>query len=255
LANRVALITGAGGGLGSSAAECLMRDGVAIVGIGRSAEPLEKLKADLAGKGEIITAQIDITTADAPKAAVQLALSSFGRLDILVNNAGIGYPKPIRETTDELADAFIDSHLRSSFRFGRESAAVMGPGSAIVNIASCMGLRGRPGGGIYTAVKAAIVGMTWQFAAEYGPKGIRTNAVAPGVIATAMSAGRMGNQVFERYMLETVPMPTPTGTPDDIGEAVAYLASPRAKFINGHTLVVDGGWSVTHYLSDAALTR
>jgi meso-butanediol dehydrogenase/(S,S)-butanediol dehydrogenase/diacetyl reductase len=255
LANRVALITGAGGGLGSSAAECLMRDGCAIVGIGRSAEPLDQLKEKLAGKGEIVTAQIDITAQDAPQAAVQLAMSKFGRLDVLVNNAGIGYPKPIRDTTDEILDAFVDSHLRSSFRFARESTLVMGPGSAIVNIASCMGLRGRPGGGIYTAVKAGIVGMTWQFAAEYGAQGIRTNAVAPGVIATAMSAGRMGNQVFERYMLETVPMPHPTGAPDDIGEAVAYLASPRSKFINGHTLVVDGGWSVTHYLNDAALTR
>jgi meso-butanediol dehydrogenase/(S,S)-butanediol dehydrogenase/diacetyl reductase len=255
LANRVALITGAGGGLGSSAAECLVRDGCAIVGIGRSAEPLNQLKEKLAGKGEIVTAQIDITDADAPQKAVQLAMSAFGRLDVLVNNAGIGYPKPIKDTTDDILDAFIDSHLRSYFRFSREATTVMQPGSAIVNIASCMALRGRPGGGIYTSVKAGIVAMTWQFAAEYGAKGIRTNGVAPGVIRTAMSSGRMGNQVFERHMLETVPMPDPMGTPDDIGEAVAYLASPRAKFVNGHTLVVDGGWSVTHYLNDAALTR
>jgi NAD(P)-dependent dehydrogenase (short-subunit alcohol dehydrogenase family) len=232
-----------------------MRDGTAIVGIGRSAEPLERLKSELAGKGEIVTAQIDITSADGPTKAVKLALSTFGRLDVLVNNAGIGYPKPIKDTTDELMDLYIDSHLRSSFRFAREAATVMGPGSAIVNIASCMGLRGRPGGGIYTAVKAAIVGLTWQQAAELGPLGIRSNAVAPGVIATAMSAGRMGNAVFERHMLETVPLPYATGTPDDIGEAVAYLSSSRAKFINGHVLVVDGGWSTTHYLSDAALSR
>jgi NAD(P)-dependent dehydrogenase (short-subunit alcohol dehydrogenase family) len=131
----------------------------------------------------------------------------------------------------------------------------MGPGSAIVNITSCMAHRGRPGGGIYTAVKAALVGLTWQQASEFGPLGIRCNAVSPGVIQTAMSAGRMGNQVFERYMLETVPLPNTTGTPDDIGEAVAYLASPRAKFVNGHVLVVDGGWSTTHYLNNAALTR
>jgi NAD(P)-dependent dehydrogenase (short-subunit alcohol dehydrogenase family) len=255
VADRVALITGAGGGLGSSASECLLRDGTAIVGIGRSAEPLERLKSELSGKGEIVTAQIDVTSVDGPKKAVELAMSKFGRLDVLVNNAGIGYPKPITETTDEMLDLFIDSHLRSSFRFAREAVAVMQPGSAIVNISSCMGIRSRPGGGIYTAVKAAINGLTWQQASEFGPLGIRVNAVAPGVIATAMSAGRMGNQVFERYMLETVPLPNTTGTPDDIGEAVAYLASSRAKFINGHVLVVDGGWSSTHYLNEAALTR
>lgn len=255
MADRVALITGAGGGLGSSAAACLMRDGVAIMGIGRSAEPLEKLKADLAGKGEIATAQIDVTDEDGPRRAIELALSSFGRLDVLVNNAGIGYPKSIVETTDEMADAFIGSHLRAPFRFAREAARVMTAGSAIINLSSCMGLRGRPGGGIYTAVKTAVMGLTWQLAAELGPQGIRSNAIAPGVIATEMSAGRIGNPVFERHMLETVPLPYPMGTPDDIGEAVAYLSSARAKFINGHVLVVDGGWSSTHYLSEAALTR
>lgn len=255
MADRVALITGAGGGLGSSGAACLMRDGVAIVGIGRSAEPLEKLKADLAGKGEIVTAQIDVTSEDGPRLAIELALASFGRLDVLVNNAGIGYPKPIVETTDDMADAFISSHLRAPFRFAREAAGVMTAGSAIINLSSCMGLRGRPGGGIYTAVKTAVMGLTWQLAAELGPRGIRSNAIAPGVIATEMSAGRMGNAVFERHMLETVPLPYAMGTPDDIGEAVAYLSSTRAKFINGHVLVVDGGWSSTHYLSEAALTR
>lgn len=256
MVDRVALITGAGGGLGSAGARCLMREGVAIVGIGRSAEPLELLKSQLSELGgPLVTDQIDVTSTEGPQRAVQLALDSFGRLDILVNNAGIGYPKPIKDTSDELADQFIDSHLRSSFRFARDAAAVMGPGSAIINIGSCMGLRGRPGGGIYTAVKAAISGLTWQLAAEYGPRGIRCNAIAPGVIATDMSAGRMGNPVFERHMLETVPLPNTTGKPEDIGEAVVYLSSSRANFVNGHVLVVDGGWSTTHYLNDAALSR
>ncbi len=255
MVNRVALITGAGGGIGSATARCLIRDGVGVVGIGRSAAPLHHLKSQLSGLGPVVTAQIDVTSASGPRDAVQLALASFGRLDVLVNNAGIGYPKPIKETTDEMLDQFVSSHLRSSFRFAREAAAVMGPQSAIVNIASCMGLRGRPGGGIYTAVKAAIVGLTWQLAAEFGPQGIRSNAVAPGVIATDMSVAKMGNTVFERHMLETVPMPDSMGKPEDIGEAVAYLASSRASFVNGHVLVVDGGWSTTHYLNQAALSR
>lgn len=255
MVDKVALITGAGGGLGSSAARCLARDGFAIVGIGRTLEPLETLERNMAGIGEVATAQIDITDVDAPRQAIDLAMQRFGRLDVLVNNAGIGYPKRIEDTDDALMDAFIDSHLRSNFRFSREAVKVMGDGSAIVNIASSMGLRGRPGGGIYTAVKAAIVGLTWQFAVEFGPRGIRCNAVAPGVIATDMSAGRMGNLFFERHMLETIPMPFSMGAPDDIGEAVAYLASSRARFVNGQCLPVDGGWTTTHYINDAALAR
>jgi NAD(P)-dependent dehydrogenase (short-subunit alcohol dehydrogenase family) len=255
MAERVAIITGAGGGLGSAITAALMRDGLAIVGIGRSAEPLDRLKEELKGQGEIATTRLDVTHADAPKRAIEFALAQFGRVDVLVNNAGLGFPKPIAETSDELADAFIDSHLRAPFRFAREAVEVMGAGSAIVNIASCMGLRGRPRGGIYTAAKAGLIGLTWQLAVEYGPKGIRTNAVAPGVISTPMSAGVAGNTLLERIMLETVPMPEPTGRPKDIAEAVSYLASDRAGFVNGQVLAVDGGWSTTHYLNEAALTR
>lgn len=255
MADRVALITGAGGGIGSATVECLMRDGVSIVGIGRSAEPLEKLRDRMQGMGEMAIGQVDVTQDDAPSRAVELAMDKFGRLDVLVNNAGVGAPKWIADTSDALADEFIAVHLRAPMRFSREVVKVMTPGSAIINIASCMGLRARPRGGMYTAVKAALGALTWQLACEFGPKGIRSNAVAPGVIETPMGATVAGNKFLERLMLETVPLPTPTGQPEDIGEAVAFLSSARAKFINGQILAVDGGWSTTHYLNDAALER
>lgn len=255
MVGKVALITGAGGGLGSAAAEALLKNGIAVVGTGRSAEPLAALREKLSPLGEIATIQQDMTLPDSPTEAVEFAIATFGRLDFLINNAGPGYPKPVIETTDELLDLFIDGHLRAPFRFARDAFPRMEEGGAIVNISSIAALRGRPGMGIYAAVKAALVGLTQQLASEFVTRKIRCNAIAPGVIATAMSAGRMDVPMFRRMMIETVPNDPPVGKPSDIGEAVAYLCSPAAGFINGHTLVIDGGWSTTHYLSPEALAR
>jgi len=255
MAMKVAIITGAGGGLGSAAARRLIRNNVAIVGTGRTLEPLVQLRDELGGNGEVAILQQDITSDDAPGQAVAFALETFGRLDFLINNAGPGYPKPLEETTDELIDFFIDAHLRAPARYAREALKVIPSGGAVVNITSCLALRGRPGVGIYAAAKAGLIGLTKQIAAEFGPRGVRCNAIAPGVIETDMSANKMGNARFRRTMLETIPLPYSTGKPDDVGAAVAYLCSDEARFINGQTLAVDGGWSETHYLNDEALTR
>jgi meso-butanediol dehydrogenase/(S,S)-butanediol dehydrogenase/diacetyl reductase len=252
---KVALITGAGGGLGSAAAEALLRDGVAVVGTGRRPGPLEQLKAKLSSKGRIAILPQDMTLKDSPAEAVDFAIRTFGRLDFLINNAGPGYPKPVIETTDEMLDLFIDGHLRAPFRFAREAFPRMEEGGAVINIASIAALRGRPGMGIYSAVKAALVGLTQQIASEFVTRRIRCNAIAPGVIATEMSAGRISSAPFRRMMIETVPNDPAVGAPSHIGDAVAYLCSPSGAFINGHTLVIDGGWSTTHYLSPEALAR
>jgi NAD(P)-dependent dehydrogenase (short-subunit alcohol dehydrogenase family) len=252
---KVAIITGGGGGLGSAAAKRLAKNGVAIIATGRSLEPLNKLRDELQPANKIAILQQDITADDAPSQAVQFALQTFGRIDFLINNAGPGYPKPLEETTDELMDLFLDSHLRAPARFAREALKEMGSGGAIVNISSCLALRGRAGVGIYAAAKAGLIGLTRQIAAEFGPRGIRCNAVAPGVIETNMSAGRLGNERFKRTMLETVPLPYAMGKPEDVGAAIAYLCSEDARFINGQVLTIDGGWSETHYLNEAALAR
>jgi NAD(P)-dependent dehydrogenase (short-subunit alcohol dehydrogenase family) len=252
---KVAIITGAGGGLGSATAKRLVRNNVAIVATGRTLEPLTRLKDELTGTGQVAILQQDITADDAPAQAVSFALEKFGGLDFLINNAGPGYPKPLEETTDELIDFFIGAHLRAPARYAREALKVIRWGGAVVNITSCLALRGRPGVGIYAAAKAGLIGLTKQIAAEYGPRGIRCNAIAPGVIETDMSANKMGNVRFRRTMLETIPLPYATGIPADIGAAVGYLCSEDARFINGQTLVVDGGWSETHYLNDEALAR
>jgi NAD(P)-dependent dehydrogenase (short-subunit alcohol dehydrogenase family) len=251
----VALITGGAGGLGSAIAAHLAQSGARIVATGRSAEPLANLKAALSASTDVATLQQDITAKDAPRQAIEFAASQFGRLDYLINNAGPGYPKPLKETSDELIDTFIDAHLRAPARFAREALDVMESGGSIVNISSCLAIRGRAGVGIYAAAKAGLIGLTRQIAVEFGPKGIRCNAVAPGVMATAMSSNRLSSTFFQRTMLETVPLPISTGEPDDIGAAVAYLCSDKARFINGHVLVVDGGWSETHFLNNDAISR
>lgn len=248
---RVAIITGGGGGLGSAAARALARAGTVIIATGRSLEPLERLRNSLADVCEVALLQQDITAENAPYEAVDLAVRRFGRLDILVNNAGPGYPKPLADTSDETLDLFLDAHLRAPIRFSREALKVMARGGSIINVSSCLALRGRAGVGVYAVAKAGLIGLTQQVAVEHGPAGIRCNAIAPGVVATAMSAGKAGNLHFERTMLETVPLPVSNAQPQDIGAAIAYLCSDQAGFINGHVLVVDGGWSTTHYIRNS----
>lgn len=259
MTKKVAIITGAGGGLGSAIAMHLACNGVAIVGTGRTMEPLEKLQKNFESvfntHDNLAILQQDMTMDHAPTEGVEFALKTFGRLDFLINNAGVGYPKPLDQTSDDLIDLFINSHLRSPARYAREALKTIGPGGAIINITSCLALRGRPGVGIYAAAKAGLIGLTKQIAAEFGPRGIRCNAVAPGVIETDMSAGKMDSIPFRRTMLETIPLPYSTGRPSDIGAAVAFLCSDDARFINAQVLTVDGGWSETHYLNDEALSR
>lgn len=255
MASEVALITGAGGGIGSATAAALIKSGIAVVGTGRRLEPLADLEAKLKSRGAIATLRQDMTAEGAPAEAIEFAIKTFGRLDFLINNAGPGYPKPIIETTDEMLDLFINGHLRAPFRFAREAFSAMSPGGAIVNVSSCAALRGRAGMGIYAAVKAAQVGLTRQLAAEFAARQIRANAVAPGVVMTEMSAGRLDNERFRRLMVETVPNTPQIGRPEHVAAAIAYLCSPAAAFINGHVLVIDGGWSSTHFLTEEALAR
>jgi NAD(P)-dependent dehydrogenase (short-subunit alcohol dehydrogenase family) len=251
----VAMITGAGSGIGLETARLLISHGVAVVGIGRRSSLSDTL-AEIPGSKNLVAAlQQDITERDSPQSAVAFAMERFGRLDFLVNNAGRHHLKPVVETDDETLDSFIDVHLRAPFRYAREALRVMKAGSAIVNVSSCLALRGRQAVGIYGAVKAGQIGLTKQLAAEHGAHGIRSNAIAPGVILTAATENRVANVRFKRLMMETIPSTLPHGSVDLVAEAIVYLCSPSAKFVNGHVLVMDGGWSETHFLSDEALKR
>lgn len=241
---KTVLITGAGQGIGRATAERFIASGHALVISDVSEQGLDDLRATAPDRVAILVQ--DITAESAPKDAVDLALARFGRLDVLVNNAGIGRPRPIHETSDDEIDRFLDVNVRAQIRYCRAALSILTPGSAIVNIASIFGLRGSAGGGVYSVSKAAMVGLTRQMAADYGPSGIRVNAVAPGLIKTPMTADRIDNDpVFRRLMVDSTPF-NRVGTPEDIAAAVSFLASDDAGFVSGHVLVVDGGWLVAN---------
>jgi NAD(P)-dependent dehydrogenase (short-subunit alcohol dehydrogenase family) len=248
---KVALVTGAGSGIGRATAQLLATEGVSVLATDRNAEGLAQAAASCVHQDRLRTLVQDVAADDAPKQAVALALQAFGRLDWLVNNAGIGGARAVHETEDADLDRFLAINVRSVFRFAREAVRVMQPGGSIVNLASVFGMIGCPGSSAYAAAKAAVIGLTHQMAADYGPRGIRVNAVAPGLIETAMTRERIaGSARYKVLMRDTTPFPR-HGQPEDIANAIHFLCSERAGFINGHVLVVDGGWSVTNHIAGA----
>jgi NAD(P)-dependent dehydrogenase (short-subunit alcohol dehydrogenase family) len=152
-----------------------------------------------------------------------------------------------------MLDYFLGLMLRAPFRLARDVITHMQPGSAIINITSTFAVVGGLRGGAYSAAKGGLTALTTHIACQYGASGIRCNAVAPGVIPTPMIQGRMQDEKFRRINTEMTPHHR-MGTVDDIASTVAFLCSPGGSFINGQTIVVDGGWSSTKYLSEYALT-
>jgi len=251
---RVALITGASSGIGLATSRMFVEAGIAVVGVARDPEKNAAMEKELAaGAAPVATLSADVRDDDTPRRAVELAIERFGRLDHLVNNAGIGSPKPVHETDDDTLDLFLDVMLRSPFRFCREALKVFGREATIVNVSSTYALVGGLRGGAYSAAKAGINGLTTHLACQYGSSGIRTNAVAPGVVATPMTAHRMADERFRRMNVDMTPA-TRLGTPEDVAQAIFFLSSPASSWINGQVLAVDGGWSTTKFLTEEALS-
>ena len=249
----VVLVTGASAGIGDAIARRFATGGFRIVAVARRQERLDRLARDLSPTTNIETLAADVTAADVPERAVELATKAFGRLDCLVNNAGSGKWAPVHATDDGMLNEVIDISLKAPFRFCRAALRVMGPGSSIINVGSVFGLLGGLDGGIYCAVKAGLIGLTQTLAAQYGANGIRSNLVAPGVIKTDMTKDYWDTPGFQRLNQEMTPF-SRDGTPEDIANAVYFLASEQGSYINGQTLALDGGWSTTKYLSYPALT-
>jgi NAD(P)-dependent dehydrogenase (short-subunit alcohol dehydrogenase family) len=250
---QVAIVTGAGSGIGLGCAVKLAEMGMAILGVGRDVEKLESLAKTIGDPSRVATLSVDLTADDAPKRIVELAVSRWGHIDFLINNAGVGRPKPLHETDDETLDYFLGLMLRAPFRLARDVLPHMQPGSAIINITSTFAVVGGLRGGAYSAAKGGLTALTTHIACQYGASGIRCNAVAPGVIPTPMIEGRFQDEKFRRMNVEMTPHHR-TGAIDDIASTVAFLCSPGGSFINGQTIVVDGGWSSTKFLSDFGLT-
>jgi NAD(P)-dependent dehydrogenase (short-subunit alcohol dehydrogenase family) len=259
LDGRVAIVTGAGSGNGLAIAMAFACEG-ATVAIGEySAERGAAAAAGIEGQGgRVLCVPTDVRKWEDIDRLVGETVRQFGRLDIMVNNAGIldGYSTCL-ETSIELFDQVQAVNVRGVFFGCKRALEEMAPAGygKIVNVASVAGLIAQGGGLAYTTSKHAVVGMTRQIACEYGPQGVRCNALCPGPIVTAlretsreilgpgapdMSRG-LGMSSPER-LREVVPLGA-KGEPDDVARAAVYLAASDSDYVNGHTLVIDGGWA------------
>jgi len=225
--------------------------GVAVVGVGRDTGKLANLEAAIGNPALVETLSCDVTADDAPARIVACALQRFGRIDYLVNNAGVGSPKPVDEATDEDYDTMMNVMLRAPFRLCREVLPHLGDGASVVNVTSTFAHIGGRRGGAYSAAKGGLKSLTEHMACEYGPRGIRSNCVAPGVTMTDMVAHRFEDEVFKRANVETTPYPR-LANPEDIASVIAFLCSAGSVMVNGQSIVVDGGWTATKYLSPRA---
>jgi NAD(P)-dependent dehydrogenase (short-subunit alcohol dehydrogenase family) len=226
---------------------------MAVLGTGRDPARLADLEKAVGDPERIATVAVDLTADHAPARIVAAALERWGRMDFLVNNAGVGSPKPLHETDDESLDYFLNLMLRAPFRLARDVIVHMQPGSAIINVTSTFAVVGGLRGGAYSAAKGGLTALTGHIACQYGAQGIRCNAVAPGVTLTPMVATRLEDERFRKINTEMTPHQR-LGRVEDIAATVAFLCSDGGSFINGQTIVVDGGWSSTKYLSDFALS-
>ena len=241
LDNQIALVTGAARGIGQAIALRLARDGADLALCDVKAEWLQetadKVRA-LGRRAEIFP--MDVSDAAAVPAAVDAVIAAFGRIDILVNNAGITRDNLMLRMTAEDWDAVLDINLKGAFLVTKAVSRYMMKqrSGAIVNIASVVGLTGNPGQANYTASKAGLIALTKTVAKELGSRNIRANAVAPGYIHTAMT-DKLPEAVRDA-MLKIVPLGRP-GEPEDVANAVAFLAGPDAAYVSGQVLTVCGG--------------
>lgn len=241
---KIAIVTGGGSGIGLAIAQKFVKENILTIIVGRDPQKLNQAKEKL---GKLcVTISCDLTNLSSIPKLVKQILDDYGHIDILVNNAGINMKKEFTEVTDEDFQKILQTNVSAVFALSREVVKYMvGNGSgAIINISSMASQYGIPKVIAYTASKSAIEGMTKAMAVELSPKGIRVNCIAPGFIATDMSAKALNDDPERKHKaLDRTPMGE-LGTPADIGDAAVFLASGAARYITGVILPVDGGNSV-----------
>ena len=242
--NKVAIVTGGGSGIGLAIAEKLAGSGMKTIVVGRDEAKLTTAREQVGVN--CIAYRCDLNDLATIPTLINTIVNEHGRIDILVNNAGINMKKEFTEVTDEEFQKIMQTNVAAVFSLSREVVKCMleRGGGAIINISSMASQYGIPKVIAYTASKAAIEGMTRAMAVELSPKGIRVNCVAPGFIATDMSAKALNNDPERKQKaLSRTPMGE-LGHPSDVGDAVLFLASDAARYITGVVLPVDGGNSI-----------
>ena len=238
---KIAIVTGGGSGIGLAIAEKFVANNITTIIVGRDEQKLNAAKEQLGSL--CVPIGCDLNDLAAIPSLVQKIVEQFGTIDILVNNAGINQKKEFTEVTDEEFQRVLLTNVTAVFALSREVVKCMMQkgGGAIINISSMASQYGIPKVIAYTASKSAIEGMTKAMATELSPKGIRVNCIAPGFIATAMSAKALNNDPERRdKALGRTPMGF-LGAPSDIADAALFLATDASKYITGTILRVDGG--------------
>jgi len=245
-----AIVTGASSGIGRAAAKRLATGGFQVLAVGRDASALDTVCREIeSAGGRAETCIADVTTAEAPEAIVRRAAQTGAGVDALVNAAGIIASGGVMETSDEGWDGMLDINVRAPFRLLRAAApALIERRGAVVNVSSVAGLRAFPGLAAYCVSKAAVDQLTRCAALDLAPKGVRVNAVNPGVVVTnlhrrgGMDSGRYAD--FLERSRTTHPLGRP-GTPEEIADLIAFLVSPESGWITGETIAIDGGRHLT----------
>ncbi len=240
--NQVAVVTGAGRGIGHAIAVRLAAEGARVASVSRTEVNAQKTAGEInAARADAAKAySVDVSDHAAVQAVGTQILEEFGRVDILVNNAGVTRDGLSMRMPVEDWDTVLNTNLKGAFNFVQ---ALMRPmikqrSGRIINISSVIGLIGNAGQANYAASKAGLLGLTKSLARELASRGITVNAIAPGLIETDMT-GVLSDEI-RQAILQKIPLGK-LGQPDDIAAAVAYLASPEARYITGQVLAVDGG--------------
>jgi len=241
LSGRVAFVTGASQGIGRSCALRLAKDGATIAVAARNQEKLKELVREItAAGGKAAAFPVDVADEEQVKTAVKAAVTQFGKIEILVNNAGITRDQLVMRMKRADWDAVLQTNLTSAYLLIQQviTSMLRQKWGRIINVTSIFGQIGQAGQANYSASKAGLIGLTMAIAREVASRNITCNAVAPGFIETAMTA--VLSDEFKQNAVKQIPLRR-VGTPEDIANAVAFLASDDASYITGHVLSVNGG--------------
>jgi 3-oxoacyl-[acyl-carrier protein] reductase len=241
LSSRVALVTGASQGIGRACALRLAKAGATVAVAARNLEKLHELVQEIISRGtKSAPFVVDVSDEDQVKTAIKSALAEFGKIDILVNNAGVTHDQLVMRMKRSDWDSVLNTNLTSAYLCIQQVIPSMlkQRWGRIINVSSIFGQMGQAGQANYAASKAGLIGLTMAVAREVGSRNITCNAVAPGFIETAMTASLADD--LKQTALKSIPLGR-IGAPEDVANAVAFLASEESSYITGHVLSVNGG--------------